>query len=145
MPDESKMSTSFSADIQDASNQSGKLTVTTEPGNDLISLKLESRATTGTVRMRPADLIRLSYHIALDFPKEVPEEVEDDDELMFECDICGQEKGEDEVDEKWIALFKPDAFEVLVCTECSGSKENLEKAFELFLEKMAAVKREEMT
>jgi hypothetical protein len=56
------------------------------------------------------------------------------DKFFLTCEVCGLEEDEDSVDENWIAFSKPNAFEVLVCTECAGSKEKLTEAFKAFMD-----------
>ena len=73
-------------------------------------------------------------------------EEEENEEFLLSCDICGQEEGEEEVDENWITFSKPGVFEVFVCPDCASLKENLEKGFGIFLEHLATIeKREAMT
>ena len=68
------------------------------------------------------------------------------EEHLLSCDICGQEEDEEEVDENWVAFTRPGAFEVFVCPECAGLKENLEKGFGIFMETLVnTARREAMT
>jgi hypothetical protein len=74
-------------------------------------------------------------------------ESEDTEAFLLSCDICGQEEDEDEAEENWIAFVAPH-LEVLVCTECAGLKENLDKGFRIFLENLLLLgigRRETMT
>ena len=68
------------------------------------------------------------------------------EEFFFTCDVCGVEEAEESAKEKhWLSLAKLEAFEVLICPECTASEEKLTSAFEQFATQLANDEQETLT